>query len=455
MRSLEGIVVSAAARLTTIYVIIGSLWILFSDSVLAVFTGSDTHLYASAQTIKGWVFIAITAAVLYFLLKREFDARQKSEQATLEREVNFRDLFANNPLPMWVCDLATLQFLDVNEATCNHYGYSRDEFLRMHLADIRPPEELERLKAFIAQQPETGYAYAGEWLHRTKSGKIITVEISAHTLKYNGIRAVLAVARDVTESKRMAEDRLENERLRVQLSKETELNHMRNRFISMVSHEFRRPLTTITTSVELLENYRSKMSEEGAQKHFNRIHEQLAETNDLLDDFLALMRSEVAQQNFKPTSIDLTEICRKLIDQLKASSQTKHIIQYASSCEQVMLQGDEKLLRQAISNLLTNAIKYSPSGGEVRLDLLHTHDIEIHVSDQGIGIPLKDQENLFEPFFRASNVGDAKGTGLGLSIARQAIELHSGTLKIGRSDYSGTEFVITLPVNEGTFLTGC
>jgi two-component system sensor histidine kinase VicK len=451
---LEGTTVSPAARITAIYVIIGGLWIVFSDSILKFITGQNTELYVQAQTVKGWVFIGITAVVLYMLLKRELDARQKSEQVALESEKRFRNLFYSNPVPMWIAERNPLRGIEVNDAACAFYGYSRAEFVALKVEDLIVQEDIPLLLHNLRTQPDN-FRFEGERHHRTKSGQIIDVQLSAEFIRYAGKSAVLVVVHDETERKRLENERLENEKLRTQVVKDAELHTMRSRFISMISHEFRRPLTTITTSVELLENYRSKMTDEVAQKHFARIHEQLDETNELLDDFLALMRSELSQQGFNPAPVDLTEICRKLIEQIRISSKTKHMIQYASSCERIVINGDEKLLRHAISNLLTNAIKYSPTGGEVRLDLLHTHDIELHVSDQGIGIPAKDQEHLFEPFYRASNVSDLKGTGLGLSIARQAIELHGGTLKIGKSDFSGTEFVIILPVNEGVILTGC
>ena len=175
---------------------------------------------------------------------------------------------------------------------------------------------------------------------------------------------------------------------------------------------------------------------------------------NLLDDFLTLMRAEASQQ-FNPAEMDLTELCAKLIEEVRLSSKAIHNIQYTTNCEKVILTGDEKLLRHAIGNLLSNAVKYSPDGGEVVLDLQHANGLEIRVRDHGIGIPEKDHEKLFDPFFRASNVGEMAGTGLGLPIAKQAIELHGGKLEIARSDANGTEFLIWLPVDERTILTGC
>ncbi|MCC6804171.1 MAG: PAS domain S-box protein, partial [Anaerolineae bacterium] len=406
---------SPAARISLIYFLIGAAWIITSDSVLQAVTQGSEAAYALAQTFKGWLYVAASAGVLYLLLKREFDARQRSEQQVMDREAHFRHLFANNPLPMWVNDRDTLAFLDVNEAACQHYGYSRDEFLRMRIIDIRPPEEVPRLLQFIRENNRP-LRQSGEWKHRTKDGRIIEVEATAHALNFEDKPAVLVVIRDVTERKRHEAERLENERLRLMLAQEGELNTMRSRFISMVSHEFRRPLTTVTASIELLEHYRARMTDDSAQKHFSRIHEQLGEMKELLDDFLTLMRDEAEQKDFKPAPVDLIDLCRRLTDEVKLSLPQGLTIACVTNCESVVVEGDEKLLRHAIGNLLSNAVKYSPYGGEIRMEMRHTEMLEIHVSDQGMGIPAADQEHIFDPFFRAGNVSELSGTGLGLAI---------------------------------------
>jgi signal transduction histidine kinase len=298
------------------------------------------------------------------------------------------------------------------------------------------------------------YKDAGEWIHLSKDGVRLEVEVYMLAFDFLNKPAILSVIRDVSEQKRTEAERAEHEKLRGRMEQEAELHSVRTRFVSMVSHEFRRPLTTITSSVDLLEHYRDRMTAEAAQKHFVRINEQLREMQNLLDDFLTLMRTEAAQQ-FNPAQMDLTELCTKLVEEVRLSSTATHTIRYTTDCEKLMLSGDEKLLRHAIGNLLSNAVKYSPEGGEVVLDLRQRDGIEIRVSDQGIGIPEKDQEKLFDPFYRASNVGEMAGTGLGLPIAKQAVELHGGRLEIARSDADGAEFLIWLPVDERTILTGC
>lgn len=447
-------ILSPAARISLIYFFAGALWIATSDSALQILTQGNEPAYALIQTFKGWLYVAISAGILYLLLRGEFNARYRSEEKLMESEASFRDLFANNPLPMWVTEMGSLRFLDVNEAACQHYGYTRDEFLRLTLGDIRSPEETARFLEFLKQH-QTPIRDAGEWKHRTKDGRVIVVESSLHALVFDGQPSVLAVLRDVTERKRAETERLENERLRVTLAQEAKLNTMRGRFISMVSHEFRRPLTTITASVELLEHYRARMTDDNAQKHFGRIHEQLGEMTELLDDFLSLMRAEASETEFKPAPVDVIDLCRKLTDTLKLSLPDGLTITCTTDCESIVTEGDEKLLRHAIGNLLSNAVKYSPQGGEIRMEMRCREAIELHVIDQGMGIPAEDQEHIFDPFVRAGNVGDMSGTGLGLSIARRAVETHGGTLTIARSDNSGTEFVIALPITPQTILTGC
>ena len=437
---------SPAARISLLYFIAGAIWIATSDAILALLTQGNPDLYASIQTIKGWLYIVVTAALFYLLIKREFAARERSEQIARAQEVQFRSLFANNPLPMIIYDLETLRFLDVNNAACAYYGYTHSEFLQLTVAEIRPPEDIPRLMQSISSFSST-YKDAGQWTHLSKDGRALEVEVYMLKFIFADQPAVLSVIVDVTEQQRAEAERLEAVNLRAELSKKNEIHSLRSRFMSMVSHEFRRPLTTITSSIDLLEHYRDRMTDEAAKKHFVRIHDQLDEMKELLDDFLTLMRDEAEEKEFKPAPVDLTDLCAKMIDELKLADDQQHSIRYQTNCDSVMIEGDEKLLRHAIGNLLSNAAKYSPDGGEVRLELRRESDIEIHVSDQGIGIPAQEQAQIFEPFFRATNVGELSGSGLGLSITRQAVELHGGTIQIARSDSSGTEFMITLPIN--------
>ncbi len=438
---------SPAARISLLYFVVGALWILLSDTFLEVSLGQSLSALAVTQTLKGWAFVTVTAGGLYLLLKREFDARRRAEQMAIEREARFHTLFSDSPLPMWIYDRITLEFIDVNETACAQYGYTRQEFLMTHVETVHVPEDLPQLMHYLSQA-HPGYHFSGEFHHLTRDKRVIEVNASANVLDFGGREAVLVAIQDITDHKRIEAERLETERLRLKIAKEAELQAMRGRFTSMVSHEFRRPLTTITTAIELLEHYRGRMSEETVQKHFLRLHRQLDEMRELLDDFLVLMRAETGPRELNLTEINLGTLCTSLIEELRPTAGDQHPLLYSANGSTEVILGDEKLLRQAISNLLTNAIKYSPDGGEVCLELTFGQGVEIHVRDHGIGIPAHELPRLFEPFYRASNVGELSGTGLGLSIAKQAAEAHGGSLDVARSDSSGTEFVLSLPASE-------
>lgn len=204
------------ARVSLIYCVLATLWIVFSDAVLAAVPVPT--LVNTVQTYKGGLFVIVTSLLLFALLRWESQMRRRSEQAVQHREESFRHLFQNNPLPMWVYDLDTLAFLDVNEAAVNQYGYSRDEFLAMRITDIRPEAEIPRLLQSVTRN-RSPLQHSGLWRHRYKDGRIVDVEIVSHRLEYAGHDAVLVVAQNVTDRiKAQAELRETNETLQTVIS---------------------------------------------------------------------------------------------------------------------------------------------------------------------------------------------------------------------------------------------
>ncbi len=189
--------ISIDLRIALLYSFFGILWILISDRILAALfkgIGPLTQL----QTFKGWVFVLISALLIYILVGNYRKARQSIEQKLRDSEANYRLLFEGNPLPMWVYDLETLKFLAVNNAAINKYGYRREEFMAMTLADIRPAHEVPALLSNI--NDNTGsYQFSGPWTHRRKHGQDIKVEIISHSLTYFDRSARLVMTNDITE----------------------------------------------------------------------------------------------------------------------------------------------------------------------------------------------------------------------------------------------------------------
>jgi signal transduction histidine kinase len=316
----------------------------------------------------------------------------------------------------------------------------------MRITDIRPPEDVDRLLTNVASK-RPALQFSGDWRHRLKDGTVIDVEITSHTIAFAGRKAVLVVAHDITERRRAEAERLEKEQLRLALNKEAELRRQRDRFVSMVSHEFRTPLTVIAANNGLLERYYTRMDENTRREYFARTEEAVQSLTEMLDDMLTILRAEAIGPRFNPGSLDLVALCAGLAEDTRRNCGGSHQVVFETALETVEAQADADLLRHAVSNLLNNAVKYSPANSIVRLTLERSDDqVVIGVADQGIGIPAAAQAQLFEAFFRAPNARSIPGTGLGLSIARQAVELHGGMLTVESVEGEGSVFKVILPV---------
>ena len=251
---------------------------------------------------------------------------------------------------------------------------------------------------------------------------------------------VMAIVRDITERKRAEAD------IRNALEKEKELNELKSRFVSMTSHEFRTPLTTILSSAELLQDFGNIWDEEKKLKHFLRIQTSVTHMTGLLNDVLLIGKAEAGKLEFKPTPLDLISFCRELTEEMELAAEN-HTIIFCSGGDCTNACMDEKLLRHILSNLLSNAIKYSPSGGTVKLELIgEQKTVMFHIQDRGIGIPQADLIQLFDSFHRASNVGTISGTGLGLAIVKKAVDLHNGQIFVKSEVGVGTTFTVKLPL---------
>ncbi len=242
--------------------------------------------------------------------------------------------------------------------------------------------------------------------------------------------------------------------IQLALEKEKELNQLKSRFISVVSHEFRNPLNAILFSTELLERYDAELTAERKHGYLQRIQVSVRRMNQLLNDVLTIGETESDHLPFDPHPLNLLQFCRDTIDDLQINQSLRCPIQFShnytafSSLEDPsLLYLDEKLLRHILTNLLSNAIKYSPQGKNIDFTLNYTDEnVVFHIQDYGIGIPINDQSRLFESFYRASNVKTIPGTGLGLSIVKQCVDLHGGTIEVISEVETGTIFIVTIPL---------
>jgi signal transduction histidine kinase len=240
---------------------------------------------------------------------------------------------------------------------------------------------------------------------------------------------------------------VEKERLEVDLDKERELRELKNNFMSMISHELRTPLSVIMLSSDFLKRYADRMPEVEKLETISTIQTQIRHLESMVDDVSALSRADSLDVDVRTETIDIVDFCHDITANAQMISGDTHHIRFATEAVCPPILGDSKLLRQAFTNLINNAIKYSDYGTTVLLELNCNRDkLVIRISDEGIGIPEKDQPKLFEPFYRAENVELRQGTGLGLAVTRRAIALHGGTITFESVENEGTTFTIEMPI---------
>jgi signal transduction histidine kinase len=258
--------------------------------------------------------------------------------------------------------------------------------------------------------------------------------------KYHQGNAAVFVGIDITERKNAEME------IRHSLMKAQEINELKSRFIAVVSHEFRTPLTTILTAGELLEHYSQQWPIEKTQSYLRQIQNSVNRMTELLEDVLVINAEEAGKLKINPVSLDIVFFCQSLLEELRLGSGRNHPLLFHSPLTHQLVTLDEKLLRLILSNLISNALKYSAPGNPVEIHLsAYQGHIQLVVQDRGIGIPPEDLQYLFDLFHRAHNVGTTPGTGLGLAIVKKAVDLHGGTVEVQSEVGRGTQFTVTLP----------
>ena len=234
--------------------------------------------------------------------------------------------------------------------------------------------------------------------------------------------------------------------LRQALEKERELGELKSRFVSIASHEFRTPLTTILSTASFLEMAEGQISSEKRLARLEKIQTAANGMTELLNDVLLFGKAEANRLEYQPKPMDIVAFSTEIIEDIQATTGDKYHFTYSNHLQNPNVTFDDKLMRQIINNLVSNAVKYSPQGGEIRFELAYElNSLIIAVSDQGIGIPERDQPHLFEPFHRAKNARNIAGTGLGLAITKKAVETHGGEITFESTHNQGTCFTIRIP----------
>ena len=378
--------------------------------------------------------------VEFVVSARNVTQQVQAEVALRASEEKFRRLIETMGSGVCICDL-NLIINYTNDYFCALLGYTPDEVVNTSFVTYVEDADLPKLRQQVLKRQQ-GESSAYELVMKSKDGgqRHWLVSGSPWYDEQNQIIGSFAVVTDITVQKKA--ERTLAEALR----KEKELNELKSRFVSMASHEFRTPLTSILMMAETLFTYRHRLTEEKIQQRITGIREQGHYLKGIMEDVLELARIQAGRTEFKPVPLDLNALCQSMIDELQPPGATAPRLFY--ECTGVMRTTilDKRLMRQIITNLLVNAMKYSPSDQTVTVRLTYHNDtIVLAVKDQGIGIPAADLPHLFQAFHRASNVGVIQGTGLGLVITKEAIELQGGTIGVNSQLGVGTTFTVTIP----------
>lgn len=356
---------------------------------------------------------------------------------------------------------AERKFKLINESFAKIVGYDRNELIGKSFEVLVPNEVKKRhkhhTKNFDKNPSQRSMGRNATLSAQHKNGHNVPVEISLNPIEINGEKCLALIVSNVSErakiqaeledlntslEKRITEKTRD---LKDALIKEQELGELKSRFVSMVSHEFRTPLTTIKSSAHLLSKYLDS-SDEKLSKHFLKINRNIEHLNQMLSDILTLSRLDEKKDEKEAEEIQLATFISDCIEELEHLAKAKSLSINVTVDKSLTVQSDSKILKSILINLLTNAIKYSNNNGNVEVHtMVDDESFEIRIKDDGIGISEKDQKRIFERFYRSKDVENIEGTGLGLEIVKQCLNSLDGTITCTSEPKKGSIFTVKIP----------
>jgi two-component system sensor kinase FixL len=365
----------------------------------------------------------------------------------------------------------------INPSACNLFGYQPHEVIGKNISILMPPPDKEQHDEYLERYRRTGHAHiigvGREVKGLRKDGTIFPFRLGLSEVQYSGRKIYTGFIHDLSKEKE-AEHRLKEyalhleelvderthslnksvqalrqakEEIGASLEKERELSLLKSRFVSIASHEFRTPLTSIQLSASLIEKYAESFHSANITKHVTKIKSAVGNLTSILNDFLSIEKIESGKEAAIYSDFNIVKFSEEITQEMQVMAKQNQNIVYHHNGSQTSVYLDRNLLKNCINNLITNAIKYSGENTLIAFNTaINEHSCIITVKDNGIGIPEADQKHLFEAFFRAHNTGTIPGTGLGLNIVARYTELMNGTINFKSTVNKGTLFTITFPI---------
>lgn len=368
---------------------------------------------------------------------------------------------------------------NINPSALNLFGYHRDELIGKNVSVLMPSPDKERHDQYIANYRNTGERHiigiGREVVGQRKDGSTFPFRLGVSEVKFSDTRIFTGFVHDLSRQKEDEQkiksytEELEHkikertqdlirsineletakEHVSELFEKEKELNQLKTRFVSMASHEFRTPLSSIQLSASLIDKYSSKHDVASVEKHTSKIKNAINNLTTILNDFLSLEKLEAGRVEPSANWFDMIPFAEEIVEEMQLISKQNQLIVYEHTGVSAQVFLDQNLLKNCVINLISNAIKYSGENTMIQFNsILKENELIIEVKDNGIGIPEVDKINLFEPFFRAHNTGDIPGTGLGLNIVKRYVGLMNGTVSCETEQNKGTTFTLHFNLNK-------
>ena len=371
----------------------------------------------------------------------------------------------------------------INPSACKLFGYLPEEVIGNNISMLMPqPDKLQHdhyLRRYQVTHKPRIIGIGRDVTGLRRNGSTFPMRLGVSEVKYQEETFYVGFIHDQTQQKEI-EERLKDYTLHLEelvevrtqslnetilalesakeqisnsLESEKELNQLKSMFISMASHEFRTPLSTIQLSASLIDKYAETAGREEISKHVNKIKGSVTGLTAILNNFLQIEKLESGKVEANFSNFNLKELAIEISEEMQSLVKFNQKIQYKNLNENTIAKLDKNLIKNCIINLLTNAIKYSGEGSLIEFTSEITDkNCIISVKDNGIGIPLDDQKHLFGAFFRAHNTGNILGTGLGLNIVARHVELMHGEVTFKSNTDSGSLFTLTFPTSWQKYL---
>jgi PAS domain S-box-containing protein len=372
---------------------------------------------------------------------RDISERKKAEEEVIRSEMKYRALFEKSNDAVLIHDMSG-KVIDVNDKTCEMFGYSKEELIKINIIDLIFPEDIEKTTLAIGKIKENK-----SWRNETRmfrsDGSIIHLDVNGSLIEAQG-KIIQAVGRDITER-----IKAEEEMMQAKIEAET-ASRSKSDFLATMSHELRTPLNSIIGFSDIILDGLAGNLEDKQEHYLQHISQSGRHLLNLINDILDISKIEAGKMELYPEIVDIRKSVSEIVTMTESLASRKNIaVDIDMPDDMPLISADKSKIKQIMYNILGNAIKFTDNGGNVYINLSNDDEnVIMSITDTGIGISPEDQNKLFKPFSQIDTSISRRfeGTGLGLALVKELIELHGGRIWVESEAGKGSTFSFRLPI---------